>query len=913
MTHVDFMSRFFQLVQVRVFNIVQTRIKKGILYQSDSQKPSQPLDTYNLNATNKRRILDEHQPPTAVPNRRAHLPYDPTLTLDQLIELSVQELDLKDLYTHPEGLSTTPKEEDKMQYRAVAYVLDAVLSKILAKDQTVIHIDGLPSEQKRAEHQRRNSAVGRTLLKLQEDAKKPNAKPTRSLLRRCKNVYRTPRSVMESEIFPGLISLGWTLHRCQHQADTCLAQVSQQAADPSLLLFITRDSDIIVYEGIDTITMPVGKAHELITVSKESILSHLDLPSDKHFLLACLVTSNDYVRNIPYFGLLTNCEIIRSMDLSGLSPLGNVNENRKRAEEIRPYIQQYINLVNERLLLQRTRSKSGKGRKQKTFDAGVDHYHHAITAFVERAESDIQDPIEPLDNIPPAHEIVVSIMEQLYKTPHQQLQQQATTTTTTTTTTTNSGGSSTSEQESGASMKSGFGDTSRGEQEASAFSTSSSSPSAPSTSIRLPGTPKRKRSMRQQERRNTRKRERRKNTSKYRKWRSAKFKSRTDLHMRHSVRQITVAEATMVDPADLAKMTPAPPRKKKPTNEPPSSTGPQSSSSSSSASSSSAGVKPASKKAKKKSRKPRKPKKPAPAQKAAFAATFAISTQKLGSLRGCLRRALLPLSEDGLFPLDGSGEKDTMDDDDFTTLAKRLSDAADTMNQASVFVYRMLEIIIWDELLRVSDSSTDGGGQLQPDFVFGEVTLTEGKAVVRSGLSESAEASSEELAVLDLILQKAAGMALIKHLYALALNGKMDKRGPPTKKAASKAVKAIAQRTYDRLLEILPGFKPTNTHHIHLGRPIILAAQQVTTNFRNHFHKIPFTIGSKMLQCGWTKETLPEGSFKNDEMSDHVVDQGSDQNNESDAFDVIDDDEDEADDEEEENATTRFSPGYILH
>lgn len=58
---------------------------------------------------------------------------------------------------------------------------------------------------------------------------------------------------------------------------------------------------------------------------------------------------------------------------------------------------------------------------------------------------------------------------------------------------------------------------------------------------------------------------------------------------------------------------------------------------------------------------------------------------------------------------------------------------------------------------------------------------------------------------------------------------------------------------------------------------------------------------------------MPEGSFKNDEMSDHVVDQGSDQNNESDAFDVIDDDEDEADDEEEENATTRFSPGYILH
>jgi len=87
---------------------------------------------------------------------------------------------------------------------------------------------------------------------------------------------------MESEIFPGLMKLGWTLHRCLHQADTCLAQVCQQAADPSLLIFITRDSDIIVYEGVDTITMPVGKAHELMTVSKESLLNQLDLPSDKH-------------------------------------------------------------------------------------------------------------------------------------------------------------------------------------------------------------------------------------------------------------------------------------------------------------------------------------------------------------------------------------------------------------------------------------------------------------------------------------------------------------------------------------------------------------------------------------------------------------------------------------------------------
>ncbi|KAG0376646.1 hypothetical protein BGX24_007451, partial [Mortierella sp. AD032] len=193
MTHVDFFSRFFRLIQVRVLNIVLARAKNGTLTQNEKEKPDQSLDTYNFDATNKRRVLNEHQPPTVVTNRRAHLPYDPSLTLDQLIEMSVQELDPKDLYPHPEGLSTAKKEEDKMQYRAVAHVLDAVLSKILSKEQTIIHIDGLPSEQKREEHRRRNHAVGKTLLKLQEDTTKAKAKPTRSLLKSwaglCIDVY----------------------------------------------------------------------------------------------------------------------------------------------------------------------------------------------------------------------------------------------------------------------------------------------------------------------------------------------------------------------------------------------------------------------------------------------------------------------------------------------------------------------------------------------------------------------------------------------------------------------------------------------------------------------------------------------------------------------------------------------------
>ncbi|KAF9109313.1 hypothetical protein BGX30_008442, partial [Mortierella sp. GBA39] len=263
----------------------------------------------------------------------------------------------------------------------------------------------------------------------------------------------------------------------------------------------------------------------------------------------------------------------------------------------------------------------------------------------------------------------------------------------------------------------------------------------------------------------------------------------------------------------LAKMTPAVPKLKNRPNKPLSNTGPQSSSSSSSypppshsigsvtATPSKATSKATSKKPRKKPRKPRKPKAPAPAQKAAFGAAFAVSTQRLGSLRGCLRRALLPMSEEAQLPLFATGDRKTLEDADFTALAMRLTDAVDVMNQASPVVYRMLEIIIWDELL-CGSNGIEGGGQPEPDCVIGEVTLSGGKATVVSG---SSDAGSKEFDILDLLLQNSAGMALIKHLYALALNGKMDNRGPKTKKSASKAVKAIAQRTYARLLRIVPG------------------------------------------------------------------------------------------------------------
>jgi hypothetical protein len=184
----------------------------------------------------------------------------------------------------------------------------------------VLHVDGRASEQKRLEHQRRNKTLKKSLDKLQNQVSNTK-RGSRQHFRSCRTLYRLPRDILDQDVLSVLQDdLGWNIHHCLYQADTCLARVCQDATDPNSIIIVTSDSDLIVYEAVKDVMMPVGKSCDLHRVGKANLLEHLDLPSDQHFLLACIVTTNDYIQNIPYFGLLTNCEIIRNMDLSGFPP-----------------------------------------------------------------------------------------------------------------------------------------------------------------------------------------------------------------------------------------------------------------------------------------------------------------------------------------------------------------------------------------------------------------------------------------------------------------------------------------------------------------------------------------------------------------------------------------------------------------
>ncbi|KAF9111577.1 hypothetical protein BGX30_007561, partial [Mortierella sp. GBA39] len=396
-THVDFLCRFFRLLNARAFKVVQHHAKTSTLSPQTKSVPELPLETEAAAGSKKRKNTSEHHPSTNTPSPVAQVPFDRHQTLDEMIEKSIVDLGYKDLFLSSDGLSPVGTEKDQEIFRAVGFVLDDVLSKMFDKARTVLHVDGRASEQKRGEHRRRNATLKKSLDKLQKKVANVKTRSSKELFRSCRNLYRLPRSMLEQDVLPVLTELGWQIHFCAYQADTCLAKVCQDATEPDSITIVTSDSDLMVYEAIQNVMMPVGKTHELQGFNKKKLLEHLDLPSDQHFLLACIVTSNDYVQNIPYFGLLTNCEIVRDIDLSELPPLGSL-ENDDRAKAMMPYVQGYLCAVQDRLETRPKRATASRQKQQDIIGIGADYYQHAVTAFVAMKETPMLEPMEPEDN-----------------------------------------------------------------------------------------------------------------------------------------------------------------------------------------------------------------------------------------------------------------------------------------------------------------------------------------------------------------------------------------------------------------------------------------------------------------------------------------------------------------------------------
>jgi hypothetical protein len=172
---------------------------------------------------------------------------------------------------------------------------------------------------------------------------------------KCRHLYRAPSTALDG-ILHELENLGWMVCRCEFQSDTHIADICRRDSNKKDIVVITKDSDLLVYEDIDSITMPVGRAHELTTFKKDDVLASLSLPSARHLLLTAILTRNDYSAPIPSYGLHRNADIVKNMEIDEPSSSDAVSA-------ITNSIPEYLATVKK------PHSKSTKS------------YEHAITAF----------------------------------------------------------------------------------------------------------------------------------------------------------------------------------------------------------------------------------------------------------------------------------------------------------------------------------------------------------------------------------------------------------------------------------------------------------------------------------------------------------------------------------------------------
>jgi hypothetical protein len=227
------------------------------------------------------------------------------------------------------------------------------------KESTVLHIDGQPSIQKSGERRERTKVLNKKIESLEKEVTELGKKRLGSLFSRIKQAYRVPPKSID-ELGSRLEDLGWTICHCPFQADTHIASLVKDSLEKDNIAIVTTDSDLMIYEGVTSVTMPVGKSRELMTFDKAAVLEHLDLQSDFELLLVAILSTNDYSKSLPWYGVQRNADAVRA-----LRPfINSLNAKDSPDIRVRSVIKEYL--------------KTAKGGSKKS----VEDYEFAIDAFV---------------------------------------------------------------------------------------------------------------------------------------------------------------------------------------------------------------------------------------------------------------------------------------------------------------------------------------------------------------------------------------------------------------------------------------------------------------------------------------------------------------------------------------------------
>ncbi|KAG0362711.1 hypothetical protein BGX24_005075 [Mortierella sp. AD032] len=180
-------------------------------------------------------------------------------------------------------------------FRSVGVAVEKILSSRLSKSTTVLHMDGLPLVEKESAHDKRDQKLSMQLETLERDYADGKLHNKRQLYKRLKASYRAPPEAL-SAVLEVLTQSGWRICQCLNQRDTCNAETVNNAAVSGDIRVITKDSDLMAFESITSITIPVKNTWT--TFLKDELLEDHGLSTPAHLTLAALLSSNDYTNGV---------------------------------------------------------------------------------------------------------------------------------------------------------------------------------------------------------------------------------------------------------------------------------------------------------------------------------------------------------------------------------------------------------------------------------------------------------------------------------------------------------------------------------------------------------------------------------------------------------------------------------------
>ncbi|KAF9083018.1 hypothetical protein BGX27_004290, partial [Mortierella sp. AM989] len=264
---------------------------------------------------------------------------------------------------------------DQQRVMYFGHIADELYRKLsqfcTPEDESVtLHFDGEPSIQKQTEHRARDGKLRRAPSNRTStcsgwiSSKGCLQTVQESLQANNRNSRRSYSGVDQKVRLPCHACL------CRFQSDTCIVKLCAQSPNPQDIIVASCDSDLICFGAVPRVLYPIGKSREPTLFEKDAILGVLD-PSERHLLLAAVVTGNDYTCGVPYFGINKSCEIIREMELPGSD-----------VESFRWYVHEFLVRVHHHQLLSERVPRKKRKRIDSQLSVTVEDFDHALSAFV---------------------------------------------------------------------------------------------------------------------------------------------------------------------------------------------------------------------------------------------------------------------------------------------------------------------------------------------------------------------------------------------------------------------------------------------------------------------------------------------------------------------------------------------------